>query len=198
MRLLNPKEDYAQLSFVRPGERYRLPFFQIAPGENADESALSLMLPDLGKDTPARYAAALFVGDTIDARSSDAARAKTVEIKLQSVGGARKTVDVLLIEKDGMCVGMLGVRRPRVVDGARAGIEDMRIGAQHSTSWSPFPGLWNYWRDSAAGRGASGDRIHAENIERLQLTVFPNSGEHAGDDAKGAAVESIRLIFAEP
>jgi hypothetical protein len=56
--------------------------------------------------------------------------------------------------------------------------------------------LWNYWRESPAGRGGSGDRIHVEDLERLQLTVFPNSGDRAGDDAKGAAVESILLTFA--
>jgi len=38
MRLLDPRRDYAQLSFVRPGERYRSPFFRITTGEDADES----------------------------------------------------------------------------------------------------------------------------------------------------------------
>ena len=36
----------------------------------------------------------------------------------------------------------------------------------------------------------------ARAAERIQLTVFPNSGDNAGDDAKGVAVESIRLTFA--
>jgi hypothetical protein len=44
-------------------------------------------------------------------------------------------------------------------------------------------------------RGGRDDHIHLENLERLELIVYPNSGEHAGDDAKGAAVESIRLEF---
>jgi len=35
-----------------------------------------------------------------------------------------------------------------------------------------------------------------ENVERLQLTVTPNSGDHAGDDARSIAVESIRVRFA--
>jgi hypothetical protein len=61
---------------------------------------------------------------------------------------------------------------------------------------SPFPGLWNYWRDSPARRGAPGDRIHVEDVERLQLTVTPNGGDSAADDASGAAVESITLSLA--
>ena len=190
MRLLDPKEDYARLSFVRPGERYRQPFFQLAPGEQADESALSLFLPDLGKDTPERYAAALFIGDAVAARTADAPRANAVEIKLRAVGGNRKTIQVLLIERDGAAWGT------PVVAGAtwstiRVPLEKLTLSRSIHIP-SPFPGLWNYWRDSPADRGGGGDHIHVEDVERLQLTVFPNAGDHAGDDAKGAAVESIR------
>lgn len=194
MRLLNPKEDFARLSFVRPGEQYRSPFFQLSPGEGDDESALSLTLPDLGKDTPQRYAAALYVGDMVSARKADARRADAVEIKLQAVSGKRKTIEVLLIERDGAAwsasVGAVGqwavVRVP--IDGFHLS-RSIHIP-------SPFPGLWNYWRDSPARRGVGADHLHVEDLDRLQLTVFPNTGENARDDAKGAAIESIRLTFA--
>jgi hypothetical protein len=195
MRLLNPKEDYSQLSFVRPGEQYRQPFFQITAGESDDESALSLSLPDLGKDTPERYAAALFVGDLVAARKADAARANAVEIKLKSIAGARKTVEVLLIERDG------AAWRASVVAGTawstvRVPLDQLRVSRSIHIP-SPFPGLWNYWRASPKSRGSSGDHIHVEDVERLQLTVFPNSGEYRGDDAGGASIESIRLTFAQ-
>jgi len=193
MRLLNPKKDYARLSFVRPGERYRQPFFQLAPAETADESALSLLLPDLGKDTPARYAAALFIGDVVAARAADASRANAMDIKLQAVGGAAKTLEVVLIERDG-AAWSTSVVAGKSWSTVRVPLENLRI-ARSIHIPSPFPGLWNYWRESPAGRGGSGDRIHVENLERLQLTVFPNSGDRAGDDAKGAAVESILLTF---
>jgi hypothetical protein len=194
MRLLNPKEDFAHLSFVRPGERYRSPFFQLSPGEVADESALSLTLPDLGKDTPPRYAAALYVGSVVAARQADARRADAVEIKLQAVGGTRKTIEMVLIERDGAAwsasVGAVGhwatVRVP---------LESFHISRSIHIP-SPFPGLWNYWRESPPLRGAGGDHLHAEDLDRLQLTVFPNSEDNARDDATGAAVESIRLTFA--
>jgi hypothetical protein len=195
MRLLNPKEDYAQLSFVRPGEQYRQPFFQIAPGEGDDESALSLSLPDLGKDTPERYAAALFVGDVVSARKADAARANAIEIKLKSVAGVRKTVEVLLIERDG------AAWRTSVVAGTawstvRVPLDELRISRSIHIP-SPYPGLWNYWRASPKLRGSNGDHIHVEDIERLQLSVFPNAGDYRSDDARGAAIESIRLTFAQ-
>jgi len=61
---------------------------------------------------------------------------------------------------------------------------------------SPYPGLWNYWRDSPVRRGVGTDRIHLSEVERLQLTVTPNTGAAASDDATGAAVESIRVMFA--
>ena len=194
MRLLDPKQDYARLSFVRPGERYRAPFFQISPGADADESALSLTLPDLGKDTPDRYAAALFVGDVVSAHQPDAARANAVEIKLQAVGGARKTIEVVLIERDGTAWSTF-VAAGGSWSTVRVPLEKWRL-ARSIHIPSPFPGLWNYWRETPSSRGADGDQIHVQNIERLQLTVFPNSGEHSGDDARGAAVESIRVTFA--
>ena len=194
MRLLNPKEDFARLSFVRPGERYRSPFFQLSPGESDDESALSLTLPDLGKDTPQRYAAALYVGDVVAARKEDARRADAVEIKLQAVGGKRKSIEVILIERDGAAwsASVSAVGRWAVV---RVPIDQFRISRSIHIP-SPFPGLWNYWRDSPALRGAGADHLHVEDLDRLQLTVFPNSGDNARDDARGAAIESIRLTFA--
>jgi len=193
MRLLNPKEDYPLLSFVRPGERYRLPFFQIAPGENADESALSLLLPDLGKDTPPRYAAALYVGDAVAARGADLSRATAVEIKLRAVGGSRKTIEVQLIERDG-AAWSAAVMAGDSWTTVRVPLETLQISRSIHIP-SPFPGLWNYWRDSPRLRGSGGGRIHLQEVERLQLTVFPNSGEHGADDAKGAAVESILVTF---
>jgi hypothetical protein len=192
IRILDPKQDYPNLSFVRPGEQYRTPFFQIVPGENADESALSLSLPDLGKDTPERYAAALYIGDMVAARQADASRAAALDIKLEAVGGARKTLQVTLIETDGSAWSA-----PVVAGSAWSTVTvpfaDLHLSRSIHIP-TPYPGLWDYWRESPRRR--RGDRIHMENVERLQLTVGPNSGDQAGDDARGVAVESIRVRFA--
>jgi hypothetical protein len=191
MRILDPKRDYATLSFVRPAEQYRTPFFQIVPGENADESALSLSLPDLGKDTPERYAAELYIGDMVAARKNDAPRADSLDIKLVAMGGARKTLQVTLIEADGSAWSA------PVMAGSAWSTVTVRFTDLHRSRSihipTPYPGLWDYWRDSPPHRGGDGDRIHMENVESLQLTVGKDS---AGDDAKGVAVESIRIRFA--
>ena len=58
---------------------------------------------------------------------------------------------------------------------------------------TPYPGLWNYWRVSPVQRGGVGDHIQIEAVERLQLTVTPNTSDTAADDAKAVEVESILL-----
>src|ERR1700722_12888349 len=193
LRLLNPGEDYLRLSFVRPGEQYRIPFFQIVPGQSDDESALSLSLPDLGKDTPARYAAVLYVGDATAARRAEAPRAQSLEVTLRAVGGARKSIEVTLIEQDGSAWST-----PIVVGSAWSTITVPLAQLHISRSIhipSPFPGSWDYWRDSPRRRGVAGDRIHPENVERLQLTVTATSADGAAEDGRGAAVQSIKLNF---
>jgi hypothetical protein len=192
IRLLNPKQDYARLSFVRPGEQYRAPFFRIAPGESTDESALSLGVPDLGKDTPQRYAAALFVGDTIAARKTDITSANALEVKLRALGGARKTLEVTLIEQDGAAWSAAAIAAS-AWSVVRLPLDRFAISRSIHVP-SPYPGLWNYWRASPPRRGLGDDHVRLADVERLQLTVTPNAGETAADDATSVAVESIRLV----
>jgi hypothetical protein len=194
LRLFDPKADYRQLSFVRPEEVYRNPFYQIVPGETGDELALSLPLPDLGKDTPALYAAALYVGNRIAARQAHATAAKALGVKLKSVGGVRKTLDVFLIEKDGTgwatsIVANAGWLRVSVP------LSDLRI-ARSIHIPSPYPGLWNYWREAPPGRGEAGDHIHLADVERLELRVNRNAGATSGDMGSGVAIESVWIEFA--
>jgi hypothetical protein len=152
-----------------------------------------LTLPELGKDTPERYAAALFVGDVVSAHSADAERANAIEVKLRTVGGGHKTVQVLLIERDG-AAWSAPVAAGEAWSTVQVPLDKLRISRSMHIP-SPYPGLWNYWRESPALRGGSGDHVRVADVERLQLTVFPNTGDYAGDDAKGAAIESIRLTF---
>ena len=190
VRLLDPKVDYSRLSFVRPGEQYRLPFFQIAPGEETDEAALSLVLPDLGKDTPERYACVLYVGDAISAHKKEAANGAALDIKLRSVGGTRRTIEVTLVEQDGTAWTAPVLAGPAW---STVSIPVTQLKVSRSIHIpSPFPALWDYWRSIPEHRGGPGDRIHLENVERLQLTLTANKGA-PGEDAQGAAIESIRL-----
>ncbi len=113
---------------------------------------------------------------------------------LRAVGGLRKTIELTLIEQDGSAWSV-----PIVAGSAWSTITVPLAQLHISRSIhipSPFPGLWDYWRDSPARRGVAGDRIHPENVERLQLTVTANGGDGAPEDGRGAAVESIKLNFA--
>lgn len=196
LRLLDPKKDYPRLSFVRVGEQYRTPFFHLAPGENDDEAALELALPDLGKDTPERYAAALYVGDTLAALKPELSDAKSLTIRLRAVEGQRKTVQVTLVETDGAAW-----TTAVVADGSwttRSIPLESLVSSRSILIPTPYPGLWDYWREVPAHRGGPGDHVRPEQIERLQLTVTPNSAGNsvdAGSDAKLVAVESIYLSF---
>jgi hypothetical protein len=146
-----PRKDYTRLSFVRVGEQYRTPFFHIAPGENDDEAALQLALPDLGKDTPERYAAALYIGDTIAALKPELTDAKSLAIRLRAVEGQRKTVQVTLVETDGAAW-----TTSVVADGGWAThtipLESL-VSSRSILIPTPYPGLWNYWREIPAHRG---------------------------------------------
>jgi hypothetical protein len=193
VRLLDPKQDYSRLSFVRPGEQYRNAFFQIVPGESADESALSIVLPDLGKDTPERYAGALYIGDTIAARKADVSRAQFLDVKLRAADGERKAIQVTLIEQDGSAWSTDVIAR-HAWSTVSVPLSLLHISRSIHIP-SPFPGLWDYWRDSPAQRGGPGDHISLTDVERLQLTVTRNSAGDTDDDARGAAVESIKLRF---
>jgi hypothetical protein len=194
MRLLDPKADFNQLSFVRPGESYRDPFFRLTPGESDDESALTLDMPEIGKDTPERYAATLFVGSAIAARGSEAALATALRVKLRADEGAGKTLLVTLVEKDGTA---WSATVSAVSDWSTVAIPLGTLRIERSVHIpSPYPGLWDYWREAARGRGGSADHIHIQDVERLQLTVMPNVGSHAADRARGASVESVSLLFA--
>jgi hypothetical protein len=150
----------------------------------------------LGKDTPQRYAAALFVGDTIAAHKSDIASANALEVKLRALGGARKTLQVTLIEQDGAAWSASAV-----AGGAWSVVRlplDRFMISRSIHIPTPYPGLWNYWRESPPRRGLGDEHVRLADVERLQITVTPNEGETAGDDAARVAVESIRLVSDTP
>jgi hypothetical protein len=127
-------------------------------------------------------------------RKADFAQAEALHITLKSDGGSRKTVQLTLVEKDGTA----WMAPVSAADGwATVTVPLDRLHLARSIHIpSPYPGLWNYWREAAQGRGGPGDHIHLEDVERLQLTVTPNAGVTADDDARGASVESITLAFA--
>ena len=192
LRLFDAGGDFDRLSFVRPGEQYRGAYFRITQGSEDYASALRLDLPDLGRDTPQRYAAALYVGDAVAARPGDASGASALEVVLRAEGGTRKTLEVELIERDGTAWRASVVAGPDWAT-VRVPLEALRASLSIHIP-SPYPGLWNYWRAGAVGRGAGADRIRAGEIERLQLAVERS----VGDDAAGVSIQSVSLRSAAP
>jgi hypothetical protein len=187
IKLFDAQRDYDLLSFVRPEERYRAPFFRIIPGERTDEAALYLAVPDLGADTPPHYAAALYVGGAL--AHADAVRARALCVRFRASGGARKTLDLLLIEKDGSSWrGAFTAARDWTT--ARLSLDQLEFTRSIHIP-SPFPGLWNYWREGPPARAQ--DRIRAQHVERLELRVRGDAGTQ--DDAPGVEVASVWLEY---
>lgn len=189
LTIFDPGRDFSLLSFVRPQEQFRTPFFRIAAGETSERQALYLAVPDLGAHTPEHYAGALYIGDAIAARGD--AQARGLNVRLRASGGARKTLELYLIERDG---SSWRAALPASADWSTQHVALDQLSFSRSIHIpSPFPGLWNYWREGPAAR-ASG-RIAPENIERLELRVRRNAGETASDDAPGVEIASVWLDY---
>ena len=193
LRLFDPKADAGQLSFVRPGEQYRSAFFRIAPGEASDDTALHVELPRLGADTPERYAAELYIGQRIAARSNIDTMADKLHVRLRAAGGNRGLVTLKLIEKDGSSWNVDVPATPEWSDQSVA-LGELRAGRSILIP-SPYPGLWNYWRPRPPSRGGAGDHVHIANVERLELDIERDHGGVSGIDASGVDVESVWLTF---
>jgi len=183
--LFDAKADYPLLSFVRPHENVRSGLFHIVPGRDAGEAALSFGLPDLGADTPDLYAASLAIGDAVAARNADIAHATSLNVVLRSDA----PLDVSLIEKDGAAwkTTVAAGRNWRAVS---VPLNTLHI-ARSILIPSPFPGLWDYWREIPSYRGGAGDHIHLADVERLEFTV------HRGKGANGVDVQSVWLGFSK-
>lgn len=193
LEIFNPQRDVRLLSFARPDEEHRTPYFHLIPGETSDEAAFDFAVPELGPNTPQLYAAALYVGDALAARGAEAGRADALTVRFKASGGSRKTLDLLLIEKDGSSW------RGSAVAGsdwstARIALQSLEF-SRSLLIPTPFPGLWDYWRDGPSAR--AGGRIHPQDVERLELRVRRNIGETLADDAAGVDIESVRLEFSK-
>lgn len=178
LRLFDPKLDYANLSFVRPHENVRGGLYSIVPGRDAGEFALAFAVPDLGADTPQLYAAQADVADAVTYAS-----AKTLEIVLRSTGDAATRTEISLIEKDGTA-WKASVEAKSSWKTASIPLSALRA-SRSVLIPSPFPGLWDYWREVPQHRGDKGDHVHLADVERLQLVVLRGGS--------GAAIQSVIL-----
>jgi hypothetical protein len=182
LALLEPKTDIGDITFQRAGAAT----FKLLPGETSAASALSLALPQ-GAGGPALYGAGLYIGDRIAARGG--APAKALSVRLKADGGARKTLDVLLIEKDGSAwrgrINATGEWRTVSVP-----LETLEF-SRSLILPTAYPGSWNTWREGPEARAVG--RINPADIERLEVRIYKNTGETADDDASAVLIASVTL-----
>ncbi|RYY04861.1 MAG: hypothetical protein EOO53_00630 [Gammaproteobacteria bacterium] len=192
LTIFNPKQDISSLSFVRLSEKERTVFHKLVAGESTSQNALSLRVqPFANGEMPAHYAGGLYIGDKISAREKLAAQAKTIDVRVRATNSNRKTLEIYLIEKDGSSWrGNVVAQKEWATQ--RIPLESLTF-AKSLLIPTPFPGLWNYWREGPKARANS--KIQVENIERLELRVYPNQGETGSDDANSLEVESVQLGY---
>jgi hypothetical protein len=157
--LFEAGRDTASLSFSRPDEDHRSPVFRLVPGESDGQAALSFGLPKI--DGLEVYGAALYIGDRIAARGSEIASARSLAVRLRG----QDQVDVTLIEKDGS-----GWRGTVTAGKDWQTVHLSLVNLVFSKSLlipTPYPGLWDYWRNGPAARASGSPRL--DNIERLEF-----------------------------
>lgn len=187
LELFNPQRDMGALAFARLSESDSALGFRLVPGETSDAAALSLSIPNLKAPNMAQhYAGALYIGERIAGRGVAAANARTLSVRVKASGGKRKTLDVLLIEKDGSSW------RGAVSAGPQWSTTEIALDAltfaPSALTPTPYPGTWNYWRTGPAAR--SKGKINPENIERLELRLGRND-----DDASAVEIASVQLHY---
>jgi hypothetical protein len=130
------------------------------------------------------------VEDRVNARRETIRGLDAVRLRLRGLG-PRQVVHVTLMEDDGTSWS-----RAVPVDStwSEPSIPLVEFTAGRGVLLPQgFPGEWNYWVGSAAGRGTGSDRPRLEHLERLQLSLRPEEGVAARADGYGVEVEWVSL-----
>ena len=182
----------ARLAFTRIGDNIRQGIFRLVTSRRTGAPALYFERPVVNGGSPEDYTMSLVLRDRVAARRETMSRAQGLRIGLRGLG-ARQVLHVTLVEEDGTSWSA-----PLVVDSTWKErfipLADLRI-ARAANLPLGYPGQWNYWTGRAEGRGASGDRLRPEKIERLQLSLRPVAGARAGLGSYGVEIESVTLMF---
>jgi hypothetical protein len=136
------------------------------------------------------YTASLVIKDRIAARRETVNDAAELRLRLRGLG-ARQTLYVTLVEDDGTAWSH-AVPLDSTWSEPSLPLASFRI-ARAVLLPEGFPGEWNYWVGPAAGRGASGDHLRLDHVERLQLSLRREEGIAAPAGGSGVEVEWIRL-----
>jgi hypothetical protein len=191
--LFDPGRDAASLAFTRIGDAGRRGLFRVGLSGLTGRPVFHLELPvDQRGRSPADYTASLVIADRIAARRETVTDAGALRIRLRGLG-PRQVLHVTLMEDDGT---------------------SWSVAVPVDSSWSErslplsafavgrgvllpegFPGEWNYWVGSVAGRGGGGDHPRLDHVERLQLSLRGEEGVKITAGSYGVEVEWIALGF---
>ena len=186
LRLFDPGSDALRLAFTRIGDAGRRGRFRVRMSPVTGQPIFHLELPvDTSGWSPADYTASLVLKDRVAPRRETINNAKALRLRLRGLG-ARQIVHITLMEDDGT-----SWTAPLTLDSSwteqTIPLADFRAGRGVLLPQG-FPGEWSYWVGPAAGRGASGDRLRPDHLERLQVSVRRGEGS-------GVEIEWVTLAF---
>jgi hypothetical protein len=135
------------------------------------------------------------IRDRIRARRETILSADQLVVRLRGLG-PRQTLRVALMEDDGTTWSTT-VTVDSIWHERSLPLASFTVGCGVLLPQG-FPGEWNYWVGAAAGRGASGDRLRLDRVERLQLSLARDAATPQARDRYGVEVESVLLGFGTP
>jgi len=193
LRLFDPAGDALRLTFTRIGDAGRRGLFRVAISPVTGQQVFHFELPvDTSGWSPADYSASLVVKDRILARRETINDAQFLRMRVRGLG-ARQTLHVTLMEDDGT-----SWTAPLTLDTAWAAqtipLASFKPGRGVLLPQG-FPGEWNYWVGPAAGRGANGDKLRVNHLERLQLSLRREDGTTVKPGNYGIEIEWVTLGF---
>jgi hypothetical protein len=192
LRLLDPAQDVALMSFTRIGDAGRQGIFRVITSEVTGQAAFHLELPVMQSWSPDDYTASLVIKDRISARAAAATPPHSMKIRLRGTG-PRQTVHVTLVERDGTSwsapVSVDSTWTERTIP-----ISTFRP-ARSVLLPQGFPGQWSYWVAAAEGRGGPADSMRFADIERLQISLRKEIGAVVRSGEYGVEIESVLLLF---
>ena len=189
--LFDPATDVSRLAFTRIGDAGRRGLFQLTLSEMTGRPIFHFSLPvDPSGWSPPDYTASLTIVDRIRARQETIAGADALQIRLRGLG-PRQTLHVTLMEDDGTS-WTSAVPVDSTWRDATLPLSSFSLGRGVLLPQG-FPGEWSYWVGPASGRGASGDRVRLDHVERIQLSLRREDGVAVTPGSYGVEVEWVTM-----
>jgi hypothetical protein len=189
--LFNPGEDSRLLAFSRIGDAGRSGLFRLAASAITGKPIFHMELPARGGGPAGDdYTASLVITDRIRARQGTITDARALHLRLRGLG-PHQLLHVTLMEDDGTS---WTTTVPVDSTWSEPGIPLSAFSIGRGVLLPEgFPGEWNYWVGPATGRGGHGDHVRLDHLERLQLSLRPETGVSAPPGSYGIEVEWVIL-----